>query len=242
MRDFRVLVFSAAVSTYPVPETNQALAGVTRAVSCSTLNSGAVGSVVTYWYGLLPAHSTADHGRAFSPLCEFGAATSSGVGDFVFCDADILRDSGERAGDEVIPTDPATAPQGARATQLNVRAGVEVAATVQFADGSTRVGAGGAQRVVRPLLHLHQLPVRSGRARSQRQADRRDRGRADGDPQSTRIELARTGLLVVILRVRLAGAALGPTAGRQSDPGRPRPYPMMVQVRPIPGRYVGDRR
>ncbi len=157
--------------------------------------------MVTYWYGLLPAHATAVHGRAFSQLCEFGAVTSAGVGDFVFYDADILCVSGERTGDEVIPTDPATA-----------------------------------------LKDLNQLPVRSGRARRQRQADRRDHGRADSDPQSTRTELARTGLLVVILRAPVAGAALGPAAGRQSDPGRPRPYPMMVQVRPIPRRYVGDRR
>lgn len=141
---FTVLVFSAGGNSYALPQYNQPITTVTRTVAPSTLNTSAASSIVTYWNGLLPAGATVRHGSAFSQVTEVGTVTSTAVADYVLYDADAIRGSGDSSGDEVVLRDLKGAPSYGSVGRLNGSVGVEVLATVRFADGAI-----GAVRAVR---------------------------------------------------------------------------------------------
>ena len=136
---FTALVFSAGGNSYALPQYNQPIAGATRTTGASTLNASGVGSIVTYWYGVLPQRAVVSAGSAFSQVTEFGTITSSGVGDFLLYDADGVRGNGGSSGNEVILQDLKGLPSNGIVGRLNNRAGVDVLATVQFTDGRTLV-------------------------------------------------------------------------------------------------------
>jgi hypothetical protein len=136
---FTVLVFSAGGNSYALPQYNQPITTVTRTVAPSTLNAGAASSIVTYWNGLLPAGATVRHGSAFSQVTEAGTVTSAAVADYVLYDADAIRGSGDSSGDEVVLKDLKGAPSNGSVGRLNSSVGVEVLATVRFANGAIGV-------------------------------------------------------------------------------------------------------
>lgn len=130
------IVFNTGNVSYLIPR--GPIGSASRTTGPSTLNAAAIGSVITYQYGLLPVGSTARVGAAFVESTFGTSVTSSGTAGFTLYDADAVRGNADAVAEELILTQPANPID---ATRLNAP-GTEVLATVTLSTGATVVVQG----------------------------------------------------------------------------------------------------
>lgn len=129
----RALAFTIDGTTYLIPRANQNLDGVSIVTASASINTGAVPSLSTGDYGLLPENANTFGGQVFVEY-RFGASVlDSFTRDFFLYDADAIRGNADSAGEEIA----FAAPGAANGPTPSFRVGEarEVAATVRFDDG-----------------------------------------------------------------------------------------------------------
>ncbi len=116
------IVFNAGNASYLIPR--GPVGAATRTTGSSTVNAAALGSVITYEYGLLPVGSAARIGTAFVENTSGSSVISTGTARYTLYDADAVRGNADAAAEELL------------LPRINAP-GTEVVATVRISSGAT---------------------------------------------------------------------------------------------------------
>lgn len=124
------VVFTAGGVTYAMPR--GAIGSATRTVAQSTVNTGTIGVLLTYQYGLLPVGAQARVGTVFTQATFDGVVTNTSTQRYTVLDTDNVRRNASAVDEELVLV-------GDPAPTYNNRgiAGVEVIANVRLSDGAT---------------------------------------------------------------------------------------------------------
>ncbi len=124
------VVFTAGGVTYAMPRA--AIGSATRTVAQSTVNTGTIGVLLTYQYGLLPVGAQARAGTVFTQATFDGVVTNTITQRYTVLDTDNVRHNASAVDEELVLV-------GDQAPTYNNRgiAGVEVIANVLLRNGTT---------------------------------------------------------------------------------------------------------